>query len=67
MNYLGVHQTPDLLEDVWRELARERELARRIRAARAVRRAERPARFATLTAWLRRGDRPVPRPLPEGC
>ena len=32
MNYLGVHQTPDLLEEVWRELGRERRLERRSRS-----------------------------------
>jgi len=58
MNFLGVRLiTPDLLEESWRELEREREQQRRIQEARDARRAERPSRFATLTAQLRRALR----------
>jgi hypothetical protein len=71
MNYLGIHLAPNLLEESWRELERERELQRTIRARRAARREEqragRPSRFATFAARLRHPLRPVPRPLLEGC
>jgi hypothetical protein len=54
MNFPGVRLiTPDLLEESWRELERERAQRRRIQEARDARRAERPSRFATLTARLR--------------
>lgn len=68
MNYLGVHLTPDLVAESWRELERERERERRIRQARAARRAERPSRIASLTARLRGVLPAKPRLQPaEGC
>jgi len=49
-------------------LERERRSRQEIRAARAVERVERSARFAVLTARLRRGLRPDRRPsLAEEC
>src|SRR6476660_7210993 len=46
MNFLSVRLiTPDLLEESWRELEREREQQRRIQEARDARRAERPSRL----------------------
>jgi hypothetical protein len=69
MNYLGIGLTPDLLEESRRELDRELERKRHIRDALAGRSVERPSRFATLTARLRRpGVEPAPcPPLVEGC
>lgn len=67
MNYLGVHMVPNLLEESWRELERERELQRKLREARAARRAERPSRFAAVAVRLRRALQPAPCLLPEGC
>ena len=68
MEFLGTHLTPDLLEESRRELEREREQRRRIQEARDARRAERPPRFAALTARLRNALRPDPcPPLVEGC
>jgi hypothetical protein len=68
MNYLGVHLTPDLLAESWRELERQRERERRIREARVARRAERPSRFVTLTARLSAVRKPKPcLQLAEGC
>jgi hypothetical protein len=66
MNYLGVHLAPELLEESWRELERQRDRERRIKEARVAQRAARPSRFATFTAWLasRRG---TPRPAVEPC
>ena len=59
MNFLGVRLiTPDLLEESWRELERERQQQRKIQEARDARRAKRPSRFATLTARLRHALRP---------
>jgi hypothetical protein len=68
MNYLGIHLAPNLLEENWRQLEREREQQRIIRERRNARRAERPSRFATFAARLRPtlGARPCP-PLGEGC
>jgi len=71
MNYLGVHMAPDLVEESWRELARQREVERTIRerrnAQRAARRAARIARFATFAVRVRHVLQPRPRPLTEGC
>ena len=71
MNFLGVHMVPNLLEESWRELERERELQQTIRARRAARRTEqragRPSRFAAFAARLRHPLRPVPRPVLGGC
>ena len=54
MTFLGVRLiAPDLLEESWRELERERRLQRKIQEARDARRAERPSLFVTLTARLR--------------
>lgn len=53
MNFLGVHVYPNLLEQSWRELERERRRERRITELRAAHRAARPSRVATLTARLR--------------
>jgi hypothetical protein len=61
MNYLGVHVYPGLLEESWRDLARERRLEKRVVAPR-----RRPAfpRLA-LVQWLR-GTSPCPSPA-EAC
>jgi hypothetical protein len=69
MNFLGVRLiTPDLLEESWRELERERRQQRRIKEARDARRARRPSRFAALTARLRNALQPEPcPPVAEGC
>lgn len=68
MDYLGLYPVPDLLEESWRELERERELQRRIKEARAARRAMRPSRFAALTARVHGALQPSPcPPLAEGC
>ena len=68
MDYLPVYPAPALLEESWRELERERQRQRQIQEARAARRAERPSRFATLTARVRRALQPDPCPqLAEGC
>ena len=67
MDYLPVYPAPALLEESWRELERE-ERQRQIQEARAARRAERPSRFATLTARVRHALQPDPCPqLAEGC
>jgi hypothetical protein len=57
MNYLGVHLAPDLGKESWQELERQRERERQIRERSIALRAERPSRFATLTARLRPGLR----------
>jgi len=72
MNYLGVHIAPDLVEESWRELERQRELGRAIRerrnAQRAARRAARISRFAAHATRLRRVGRLAPRgPVTAGC
>jgi hypothetical protein len=72
MDFLGVGMTPNLLEESWRELERERELERTIRARRrarqAAQRAARPARSVSVVARLRRVVRPAaPCPEPAGC
>ena len=68
MNYLGVFPLPDLLEENWRELERERQQQRQIQEARAARRAARPSRVATLAAKVRHALQPDPCPqLAEGC
>ena len=66
MNFLGVRLiTPDLLEQSWRELERERRQQRRIKEARDERRA---SRFAALTARLPNTLQPNPcPPVAEGC
>jgi hypothetical protein len=51
MNMLFPHLTQ--FEENRRELERELRLRQQIRAARAARRAQRPSRFAALTARLR--------------
>jgi DNA-binding protein H-NS len=70
MNVIGMNMYPhiELLEENRRELERERQLRQQIREARAARRAERPSRFAALTARLRRPlqSDPCP-PLVEEC
>jgi hypothetical protein len=68
MNFLGVHVYPDLLEESWRELERERRRDREIRERRAARRAEAPSRLAAAWARLRHVPRPAPcPPALEGC
>jgi hypothetical protein len=61
MNYLGVHVYPALLEESWRDLARERRLEKRVVAPR-----RRPAlpRFALVQRL--RGTSPCPSPA-EAC
>ena len=48
MQFLGVYPAPNLLEESWREVARERRQQQRIKEARDARRAMRPSRFAAL-------------------
>jgi hypothetical protein len=68
VTYLDIHLLPNLLEEGNRELERELERKRQIRAALAERRAERPPRFAALTARLGAGRRRDPsRPLVDPC
>lgn len=68
MNVLGVHLYPDLLDESWRELERERQRERQIKEARAARRAEQPSRYAMLTGRLRGALQPRPcPPVAEGC
>ena len=68
MNYLGVHIYPDLLEESWRELERERLRDREIKERRAALRAGRPSGFVTLMARLRQTPAPAPCPsLVEAC
>jgi hypothetical protein len=68
MNVLGVHLSPELLEESRHELERQRQRERQIREARAALRAGRPSRFAILTARLRRPVRPdTGSPVLEGC
>jgi hypothetical protein len=64
MNLVGIRLYPNLLEESWCELERERERERRIREARAARRAERPSRFATLMSRLQSTRR---RPVAADC
>jgi hypothetical protein len=63
MNYLGVHVYPGLLEESWRDFARERR-ERLIAEARAARPVSRPSRFATM---LRKAVQPKPAPRAAGC
>jgi hypothetical protein len=63
MNYLGVHVYPGLLEESWRDFARERR-ERLIAEARATRPARRPSRLAML---LRNAVQPKPAPRAAGC
>ena len=68
MNFLGVHLTPNLLEENRRELERERRQRRQIQERRDALRTERPSRFATVTTRLRQALQPDPcPPLAEGC
>jgi hypothetical protein len=68
MNLLGIHLYPNLLEESWRELERERQLQWKIKEARAASRTARPSRFASLAARVRRTLQPNPCPqVAEGC
>jgi hypothetical protein len=68
VNHLDIALFPDLVEESLRELDRERERRRQIREALSARRVDRPSRFATLTARLRRAlQRNPSRPVVEGC
>ena len=67
MDVLGVRLYPDLLEESWRELERERRRDREIKEARAARRAAQPSRLVALTARIRNSRRQVFRRGPGAC